>query len=536
MGQIPLGILRGRKSVRVERGGIPGEFCRGVNRDDGTAICGGVNHGGADVLGNKGLVLNNEGDTNRVQKSGWDSLTGKGAGCRRHRRRKRSTDCLGNQGQFFRVVYHVACSHTFVHVHFGQTGGVVVVHHQTTAEVVREIQGVRTVARGRHIRHVCTGIALAHAHTVWMRCIFNRVHCIANRVRDITGGRKPLVRCAIADPRGIATVPVNSSTILGHFDWVAILIKLRRAIGFQHWAAAGNGLIHRHGQFTAHTVPGAYRIARTVCIGKVVGCLNAHWHALGCQDDGAKIVWLVHEVDLIAIHIFDGIAIRIRGCNVLGTDQAGYVFQARRNCRGLNLHIATQTCRVGQIGVQALGVFDDGDFVVVVRCLHLGKGIDPLFSDRNWNAGLQIRSAWQVFQAVVNATERINEFADGGAGIHRDPAGSGQTTLNAVDAADICWPNTLRAARVICLHIHRIASLVGVNTETGIGVRQVSRELCGQRQRDKYSHSALFKASSLDLCHFAYLHIDYSPNKKLWFPNRRLFIFANLDIASAEMT
>ena len=82
---------------------------------------------------------------------------------------------------------------------------------------------------------------------------------------------------------------------------------------------------------------------------------------------------LVHEENLVSRSILNRRAIGIDPRNMLAANQARHVFQPGCDCRRFDLNIAAQTRRLGQVAVHLLGVFDHGNFVIVIACAHTSR-------------------------------------------------------------------------------------------------------------------------------------------------------------------
>ncbi len=94
------------------------------------------------------------------------------------------------------VGHQVAGRFTGIDVQAGDAVGVVVVEHQPRALLVRPVEGERTISRRNHVGDVGGRCALLQR-------------------RALAGGRGPLVRRAVADPRGGAAVQVQRRAVLG---------------------------------------------------------------------------------------------------------------------------------------------------------------------------------------------------------------------------------------------------------------------------------------------------------------------------------
>ena len=216
-----------------------------------------------------------------------------------------------------------------VDVEPGDAVGVVVVEHQPGALLVGVIEGQRAgagiVRRARRARRNDVAVVV-EPH------VGDELHTGAPLVGGRIGaGRRPLIRCAVADPRSGAAVQVQGGAVL-------CVVTSERT-----HARAHDGGVHRQEEVAG----GAGR--------QVVRELDAHRPIPLRDDRRSQVLGTVDGVDLGAVAVQDGAAVRVLQGDVLALCGVG---------RRLDLHVAAQRRR-RQVLAQLLGVLDQADLVVV---------------------------------------------------------------------------------------------------------------------------------------------------------------------------
>ncbi len=232
-----------------------------------------------------------------------------------------------------------------VHVEARDAPGVIVVEHQARALLVGVEERLRTVARVGHVRHV------AHAHALGVG-------------RALARGGDPLVRRAVADPRGDATVEVQGGPVLREAggrlrrpsaQGVANLVQHgrgvrrhvhRRAVRVQHHPVGAHAGAHQrgvHGQEEVTLLAGGQQVAE----------LDPHRPVLLGDDCRAEVVGLVHAGDADDRRDRGGVEVRI-----------AQRLSVARHHGGRQLDVAAQQGR-GQVAVELHAVLHDTDLVVV---------------------------------------------------------------------------------------------------------------------------------------------------------------------------
>ena len=206
----------------------------------------------------------------------------------------RGQDAIGDQRLLGVVGDDVGRCLTGIHVEPGDAPGVVVVEHQPRALGVGVEERLRTRTGVWHVRHIL------HADTLGVG-------------RVLRGGGDPLVRGAVGDPRGDATVQVDDRPVLRithvHRHVVGLVdtttgrvLRVRR--GRVHLMAIGRQTGPHHG---------GVRRQEQVALGaggQQVAEEDPHRHVLVGDDRGAEIARLGHADRLVAVRQQDRAAVQ----------------------------------------------------------------------------------------------------------------------------------------------------------------------------------------------------------------------------------